>query len=251
VGGLGKDQSGGILLLTAAVSPSPGIGTSLSSPRERARQYQVALASWLDFAHATSSRVVVVETTGATIEDLVPRNYDGLNFELLPHAPSDSMLAAGKGAVEAAAIDHVLDTLDVAGSTVITKVTGRLSLRNPADVLQQLPPRTVAVRRTLDRRFADTRLVQTDCDTWKSRLHGMAEEVDERAGDILELVLAQRLIVAEYRRQIVVRSFPSRPSFLGASGTSGQRYDGLRQRVVETMSGLVEPKLDAIKRKQT
>ncbi|UIJ35545.1 hypothetical protein [Allobranchiibius sp. GilTou73] len=224
-----------LILLTAAVTPDPAFlagdasfWMTLADPQVRAGQYRAAVDHWSGVAHAVGGRVAVVETSGADRGDVTRRTDVGYVSYSLPAG----LASGGKGAIEAAAIDHALDTLDPAPDTVLVKVTGRLLVENAARVIGPVGDATVQVRRSLDRAFADTRFVVTTVGTWREHLSGMGVEVDDDRARWLERVAAQRLIVGEYAGTLTVQRFPDPPRFVGASGTTGVRYDGWRARVV-------------------
>ena len=224
-----------LILLTAAVTPDPAFlahdapfRVALADPRVRAGQYRAAVDHWHAVAQAAGGRVAVVETSGAAHGDLTRRSDVGfVSYDVPP-----GLAAGGKGAIEATAIDHALASLEPSPDTVLVKVTGRLLVANAAKVVGPVGDATVRVRRSLDRSFADTRIVVTTVGTWSEHLCGMGADVDDDHGRWLERVAAQRLILGEYAGALTVQRFPSPPRFAGASGTTGARYDGWRTRSV-------------------
>lgn len=231
------------VLLTAAVKPDSQYAVSVSQPAERLAMYQAAVSNWWRFCQSTGRQLLVVETSGASREAFLanlPQN-DGVAF--VNHFPSQHARYGGKGAAEAEALDAAVDTIGVEEGHTLTKVTGRLILENPIQVLKDLEPGVAVVRRTLDRRYVDTRLFSMAVGTWMSRMKGMSLEVDEGRGRYLEHVFAHRLVEAEYAGDVEVHRFPKRPRLVGRSGTSNARYDGainrLRERAMEPMETLL------------
>jgi len=229
------------VLLTAAVRPDPRFKVALADPDTRLHQYVESIREWLRFGDQTGARVVVVETSrSAGLLDGVPalRQLQVIEFE-----SSDLMAERGKGAVEAGAIDHALTDLASKGVRTITKVTGRLGIVDAPRTLPPLAPNSVMVRRTLDRRFVDTRLIHASVDVWTASLHNMAAEVNEPAGTYLEHVVGLRLVRAEFERGTGVLRFPQRPRFRGQSGTMGSRYNrvdsAIRVAVMERAERLI------------
>ncbi|MBO1756219.1 hypothetical protein [Allobranchiibius sp. CTAmp26] len=224
-----------LILLTAAVTPDPAFlandasfRMTLADPQERAGQYRAAVEHWHRVAQAVGGQVAVVETSGAEPADVTRRTDVGFVSYDVPAG----LAAGGKGAIEAAAIDHALVTLDPSPDTVLVKVTGRLLVQNAAQLIGPVGGATVQVRRSVDRVFADTRFVVTTVGTWREHLSGMGVEVDDDHGRWLERVAAQRLILGEYAGGLTVQRFPDPPRFAGSSGTTGAPYDGWRARVV-------------------
>jgi hypothetical protein len=213
------------VLLTAAVRPDPRFTVALADPDARLRQYVASVREWLRFGEQTGARVVVVETSrSAELLNQVPalRQLEVIEFE-----PSDQMADRGKGAVEAGAIDHALAGLANEGVRTITKVTGRLGIVDASRTLPPLAANSVMVRRTLDRRFVDARLIHATVDVWTDSLRGMAGAVNEVAGTYIEHVVGLRLVQAEFERGTDVLRFPKRPRFRGQSGTTGSQYNRL------------------------
>lgn len=232
------------VLLTAAVTPDPRFRVALSDTEQRLRQYAESIGEWLSFAQTMGAVVVVVETSQSTDTLRAHIRRPGDRLEILDYVPSATMVEKGKGSVEAGAIDHAVGVLAGKGVTAVTKVTGRLRVTNARDVLAPLDPNSVMVRRTLDRRYVDSRLIHASTDVWTGVLHDMALELNDASGTYLEHVAALRLIRAEHERGTSVMRFPRRPRFRGQSGTSGGQYGGVsnavRSAFMERLEGLVE-----------
>ncbi|WP_258724174.1 hypothetical protein [Cellulomonas sp. NS3] len=223
----------GIVLLTATVTPNGDFGIAGASPDRRREQYRRAVAHWASSLHGSPFGLAVVETSGEPAESLtrLVAVRSSAPVEVHPFAPTAGLVARGKGAIEAAAIEHVLKSREepVDGATTLFKATGRLRLLNAAVCLEPLAPATVRVRMTLDRTYADTRLLGARASVWRTCLTGMAEEVDDDAGVFLEHVVASRIAGRAALGAIAVSRFPTRPVLAGESGTSGARYSPLRQ----------------------
>lgn len=232
------------VLLTAAIRPDPRFRVALADADRRLGQYVASLRAWLSFAEDTGAVVIVVETSQSADILSSAGLVESGRLEIVEWSPAASAVERGKGAVEAGAIDHVVGLLADRRVTTLTKVTGRLRLANPRAVLSELAPNSAMVRRTLDRRFADTRLIHAALDVWGNVLGEMANEVDEADRVYLEHVVALRLIRAEYERGTAVLRFPQRPRFLGQSGTSGANYggagSGIRARVMQRLEDVVQ-----------
>lgn len=223
----------GIVLLTATVTPNGNFGIVAASPDRRREQYRRAVAHWASSLRGSPFTLAIVETSGEPADSLTRLVAVGSSATVEVHAfaPTASLVARGKGAIEAAAIQHVLEPRDepVDGSATLYKATGRLRLLNAGACLELLAPATVRVRMALDRTYADTRLLGARASVWRTCLEGMAEEVDDDAGVFLEHVVASRIASRAALSTIAVSRFPVRPVLAGESGTSGARYSPLRQ----------------------
>jgi len=239
------------ILLTAAVTPVEPFSGVLRDPGIRLRQYHKALSFWADVANRIAANVLVVETTGASsVALLSPLSLtQRRKVAVLGHSPSMSAIRKGIGAIEADAIDEAMSSLS--GRRLVTKITGRLLVRNPTDLVMSYDGGAFVARRTLDRKYVDSKLFQVPSDLWTSRLLGLGQDVNESAGRYLEHALAQRLIIGEYDGILEVQPFPRRPLIDGASGTTGRSYDRMLKRRLNVPLSWVERRVSALASKQT
>ena len=243
----------GIILLTAAVTPNPLYQAAVSDAGIRLGQYQNALANWTRQATRIGWRTAVVETTGFPASGLLEGipNINQEQISVVSFEPDPEIIARGKGAVEAAAIDAVLTNpgLDLDPSLTLYKSTGRLILRNGDQLLAKIRNNAITIRRSLDRRYCDTRFFGTTVGFWNKQLSGMAEEVDDDGGRYLEHVLAHRILDSEYQGCVTINRFHQRPLIVGQSGTTGSRYGSsqalLKARVLASMENFLAKKLSS------
>lgn len=223
------------VLLTAAVTPALQFRSAVAAPAKRLGQYQEALAFWAEISKRLDFQVVVVETTGCPASQLTAEVPISLRPRIttVSFAAKHELLAQGKGCVEAAAIDYALTaaSLPVEDKSTFYKATGRLIVQNAHSLLSHLSGNTVMVRRSLDRKYCDTRFFGTTVGLWKEQLLGMADEVYDNQGRYIEHVLAHRLSNSEYHRTAAVVRFPQRPRIAGQSGTSGENYGRLGETI--------------------
>lgn len=216
------------VVLTAALTPTVTHHVTVADPEERAREYAASLTRWSDTARRLGLRLVVVDTTGAPREALWPAGVEGRHLSFVAD-PADS--ARGKGAVEAAAIDHALAHAPELREGSAYKCTGRLWVANADDLLTPLPPATARIRRTLDWTWVDSRLVGASVDLWRGALAGMRSEVDDRGGRYLEHVVADRLRHAWTVEGAHLQRLGRRPVYVGRSGSTGIDYRSPRERL--------------------
>lgn len=210
-----------LVILTAAVTPHPDFAVALNDPAQRSAQYQTAVANWGEFCENTGGKLVVIETTGADPQHVLPR---GCRAELIAYSPLAEDVARGKGAVEARAMDDYFEHADLPGELTFYKCTGRLSVRNAAQVVQPLRVGEIAIRRRIDGLWVDTRFFGATCGVWKSHLTGMADQVCDQEDVHLEHVMARRVLLGLGRDDLRVKRLPAHPEWEGMSGTSGTQY---------------------------
>ncbi|TAK70418.1 MAG: hypothetical protein EPO13_05665 [Actinomycetota bacterium] len=221
------------LILTAAVQPTASGRVDSAAPTVRLAEYRAAISHWLRLSAAgLVSSVTVAETSGWPIDDLVPARHDA-RLDVMSVAIPSPLLARGKGAAEAHALDVVIGRLadSAAEDFTIYKCTGRLWVRNAARVLTPLPARSVRVRATADLSYCDSRFYGAGGHAWRTTLKGLADEIDEDRGLILEQVLGQRLRCSAPGAGVDVERFAARPALVGRSGTTGATYDGRMARL--------------------
>jgi hypothetical protein len=223
-----------LILLTAAVTPAPTFNGTLSDPTKRLQQYHRALRFWCEVANRTSGRVLVVETSGADPMCLREplSGSERRNIAVLSHKPSAAAIGNGIGAIEAEAIDGAILTMANRRSSgmLITKVTGRLRVRNAVALSALSDPSAFLVRRTVDRKYADSRYFQVSVTLWTSFMMGLGDQICDADGRYLEHALAQRLVLGEYEGKLRVGRFVRRPIIEGVSGTTGRIYGRTLER---------------------
>lgn len=219
------------VVLTVAIDVQVAAAV-LVDPAERAAQYRAALTAWDQVATQTGAGLHLLDCTGAS--------SDRLRAELGPivdrtvvtsFRPTPDLLARGKGAVEAAALDEWMWTGPAAETTVF-KGTGRLVVRNAARLLRAAPVAGVIARRRADFSWVDTRFIGLRPATWRTTFSGMSKEIDDEQGVYLEHVAGYRLLRAVATREASWAPFAERPQFLGRSGTTGQQYRALPTAVL-------------------
>ncbi|YAL84101.1 hypothetical protein ACMYYO_04630 [Dermacoccaceae bacterium W4C1] len=238
------------VLLTAAITPAPGVEVALADPQDRLRQYREALSFWCGVAAYRDLDIWVVETSGADPQLLLSQlglaESAKVTFRSAPAQQASAAL--GKGAIEADAVDTVIRELAAEGAgRSVYKVTGRLQVRNPGTVLTELSDGHAVARRTLDRSYCDTRFVGATVAVWHTWLSDMGPQVDDGAGRYLEHVVASRLAAAEFAG-VVVDRFSRRPQLHGVSATRGESVANWRHRLVDTVDPLAPRMLGRLAR---
>lgn len=222
----------GTVVLTATVRPSGVRFTALTDPHERLAHYVAALQFWSAVAARNEHDVVLIENSGSG--DLPEfRRWvadGGGRHHVIGYVEEQPTAKEVKGAGEARMFDRLSDWLDTpeAPRGPITKVTGRLTLKNPgilAGPYRAEPFWRVAV--SSDLTLVDTRIMVVSRDLVRGYLTGLAGQVDEDRGDILERVVA-RSVLRSIADGAAREPFSALPIIRGVSGSTGRRYLGIR-----------------------
>jgi len=210
-----------LVILTAAVTPHPDFAVALSDPSTRSAQYRLTAAKWGEIADNVGGKLVIIETTGADPQQVLPR---GSCAELVAYSPQPDDIKRGKGAVEARALDDYLEHAAMPPETTFYKCTGRIWIHNAPRLVQPLKVGEIAIRRRIDGLWADTRFFGTTLEVWRRHLTGMADQVYDDEDVHLEHVMARRLLLGLGHDELKVRRLPAHPEWEGMSGTSGVAY---------------------------
>lgn len=225
----------GLVVLTATVRPSGVKFTALTNPDERLAHYVAALDFWSGVAARNGHDVVLIENSGSG--DLPEfRRWvsagDG-RHHVISYVEDHQLAKEAKGAGEARMFDRLVEWMDSrqVPQGPITKVTGRLTVTNPG-VLSG-PYRAEPFWRVAlsgDLTLVDTRIMVLSTEVFRGYLTGLASQVDEERGDILERVVA-RSVLRSIADGAVREPFASMPIIRGVSGSTGRRYLGVRTRL--------------------
>jgi hypothetical protein len=229
-----------LVILTAAVTPNPDFAVALDDPAKRSGQYLSATAKWSEVCSSAGMKLVVIETTGARPQQVIPR---GSPAEFVTYSPREVDIKRGKGAVEARAMDDYFDQAELRSEMTFYKCTGRLWVRNARRLLQPLRMDEIAVRRRIDGLWADTRFFGTTCGVWRRHFTGMAEQVCDQDGFYLEHVIARRLLLGLAHDDLVIRRHAARPEWEGVSGTSGSTYRMTRNPIGSRIRNSLEDEI--------
>jgi hypothetical protein len=227
-----------VLLLTATIDPGATPLLERRDPLTRLQDYMAALDTWL--ASGAAPRIVFCENSGydlAALEEVALRR-GGSEVEFISYADNGSGATRGKGHSELRLIERALRTSRLlAGSEVIVKCTGRLTVSNAFPVLQAIAAARFDVMCVLKQylSFADTRFFAATPAFIESYLLPRTGMIDDMAGVFLEHALACATAGAVASR-LSWRPFPVLPSLAGISGTSGKSMtDGTLKRIARSV----------------
>jgi hypothetical protein len=232
------------IVLTAAVNPRKEVPFVALTPEVRLSLYKPALKNWLSVAEQIGSKLVVVETTGEPLSSL----FDVLDQEKVlfySFAPPTEIHKLGKGALESACMDYVVNQLEVLvnADATIHKATGKLIIPNAEKIFITQNPNSITIRRSMDRSTSDTRVFSTTLKTWQKNFTSMSSETDDADPQrYLEHVLGNRIIMGEYSKQLRVQRFREIPKIEGVSGSDGTRYGGFSKDGLSNFLSYIEAK---------
>ena len=237
------------VLLTATVRPNTGLFVAQADPAVRLLQYRQAISA---IRSQLDERVdlVVVETSGeatADLTELLPEK-DRAMTRVVSFDPTTSEVDRGKGRVEADAIRFAVEGIirSSGRDATIHKMTGRLVLENPSQVLLPVLGPVVRVRTTADRSFVDTRLMTGRAQEWLDVILAETTLIDEPAGVYLEHAVAASLARSAALKQIRLERFPVRPRIVGQSGSTGKFYGAGPGRFKRRLIELFEDRLSRL-----
>lgn len=216
-----------VVLLTAAVTPSPLVPFTALNSMQRLGLYRAAFTNWREITAATGMRLCIVETTGATADELGLESAERELF--VQHEPNPALEPLGKGALESSALDAGMGFIAGQLGTAVTvhKVTGKLHIPNWKRVLHVQEPNTLRIRRSMDRSTCDTRIFSTTAGTWLNHFAGISDLTNDNDGVYFEHVVGYRSILAEFKDpNFLVEQFPTPPKIVGVSGSDGNKYGG-------------------------
>lgn len=237
------------VLLTATVRPNTSLFVAQPDPAVRLLQYRQAISairSQLD----EQVDLVVVETSGeatAELTELLPEKDRAL-IRVVSFDSTTSEVDRGKGRVEADAIRFAVEGIirSSGQDTTIHKMTGRLGLENPSQVLRPVLGPVVRVRTTADRSFVDTRLMTGRAQEWLEVILAETTMIDESAGIYFEHAVAAALARSAALKQIRLERFPVRPRITGQSGSTGEVYGAGPGKVKRQLLELFEDRLSRL-----
>ncbi len=210
-----------VLLLTATIDPGATILLARRDPSVRLRDYQQALGTWVSTRPTT--KVVFGENSGhdfATLAAIAAGSTD-VDVEFVSFAGNQSGPTRGKGHAEMGILQHVFEgSRLIRDADIVVKCTGRLTVRNAANLFEAISRQDFDVMCTLKNylAFADSRIFAATPDFFRDHLFPTAAEIDDRTGITFEHALAHA-VAASLRQCGRWRPFPHFPVIEGVSGT--------------------------------
>lgn len=216
-----------VVLLTAAVSPSPVVPFTALDQSQRLGLYLDAFKEWRAICAESGMRLCVVETTGASADLLELTANERELF--VAHRPDPALEPLGKGALESSAMDAGMAFVSdaIGPNATVHKVTGKLRVPNWRKVLLPQAANTLRIRRSMDRSTCDTRVFSSTPLTWSTHFARIFEQTNDVNGIYFEHAVGYRSVVAEFSdREFRVERFAKPPHIVGVSGSDGVAYGG-------------------------
>lgn len=220
-------MSQSVVLLTAAVNPSPAVPFTALDQTQRLSLYLGAFAGWRRITAESGMRLCIVETTGASAEllQLTPQERE----LFVAHRPDPQLEPLGKGALESSALDAGMTFVSqtLGADSTVHKITGKLRVPNWRKVLQPVASNSLRIRRSMDRSTCDTRVFTTTPASWLTHFSRISDDTNDPAGVYFEHVVGYRSVIAEFNDPgFHVERFSTPPKIIGVSGSDGIAYGG-------------------------
>ena len=226
-----------LLILTCSITPNAQPDLAISDPEVRLHDYVTALKLWNENTKKTETRIWVLENTNSIAklkEALSDIEIDLEKFRFFQVPLDVNSRIFGKSAGEYEMLKTIKDEQALKSFDLITKVTGRLYVKNFEKCLTFLDSFDFACGRfyfpshILDSRFfcitpAVYELIFQDNVKFSARI-----SYDENIGGgtylSMEHYLAYRALELE-SMGFSVKSFPSAPLYFGQSASTGKKLN--------------------------
>src|SRR5450432_463562 len=130
-----------VVVMTATITPAPGVHVLRCDPEVRKRDYLEALQFWLDLADPRLQKIVFLENSGAPLDGfaaLAARSAKAVELIAVPPSPVPANFHYGYG--EMKAIEYGLGHSHLLKEAkLIIKATGRLKFPGLVELLDRLP----------------------------------------------------------------------------------------------------------------
>ncbi len=133
-----------LLVMTATIQPAANAGVRRADPRLRLEDYKQALRYWLQYPHPAAARILLLENSGAELDELhaIARDQNPLAkpVEILSVPGNQIPQGSNYGYTEMQLLDEGLAQSQLRLQTThMVKVTGRLIFPAMAKALDRLP----------------------------------------------------------------------------------------------------------------
>lgn len=213
-----------------------------SNPAVRSEDYARALDFYAHSLSPARWRILFVENSGYSLSRFqeIARTR-GHELATVGYRSELDIRAKGKGAAEAEILDRALEHIhtDLPETRQVTKVTGRLLVRNITRLVPLMDIPHLGCRVHRDHSMVDTRVMDFDVGTWADFLTGLGELVDESQGRFLEHAVALRLAEALYGGPTRWVELARELDVAGVSGSDGIPYDTVRSRTTRYLKDLL------------
>lgn len=223
-----------ILLLTATITPPPGVPSlARTDPSARRQDYENALAFYLTLAGGCVEKIIFAENSNSdvsTLRSLAEKSGLAGRVEFLVFPGLDHPATYGRGYGEFKLIDHVMAHSATVGArrgaATIWKVTGRYVVRNLRRIIERRPPRfdVYCNFRNWPRRWADMYLMAWSPVGYSTLIRGMYEQLREDCNRASPEVRFWDIVGAAPASVNVVPRFTVTPLIDGVRGLDNHHY---------------------------
>lgn len=223
-----------ILLLTATITPPRGAPMLVRvDPAVRRRDYQAALAFYLELLGGCLDHIVFAENSNSDISslrDLADRSGRGDRVEFIVFDGLDHPPACGRGYGEFKLVDHAMRhsraVAGARGAATVWKVTGRYIVRNLERIIRHSPAGfdLYCNCRNRPQRWVDMYLQAWSERGYREVIRGRYPELSEDGANVSAEVRFREWVDAAPPVVAVARRFTVTPLVEGARGLDNQDY---------------------------
>jgi hypothetical protein len=224
-----------LLVMTATIIPAANAGVRRADPRLRLEDYKLALRYWLSYEHPAADRILLLENSGADLDELraiaADENPRGKPVEILSVPGNRIPEGTNYGYTEMQMLDEGLKLSELRKQTThLVKVTGRLTFPAIGKALDKLTqPFELMVecrklgfpRRGFD---ASTQLFVCSHDFYDRVLRDSKKEMNSTDVRLLEHLIFRKVVPFKGQPGIHLR-FPCNIEPVGYSGFKSRSYN--------------------------
>lgn len=229
-----------LLVLSATIEPKGMPLLQIADPGLRRQQYLQNFTRCIEqMSSIPEAAVLFVENSGCDLEDfreVANRAEAKIAAELISVEQNDHSRELGKGFGEFRMIDTAVEQSVLAKKAdYLVKLTGRLGVQNLPTILRKLPlPLDICgdvhPYPGWSRGVIDSRLLIFSRTFYLQNVIGLYREMNDSAGEYAEHRLYQ--LVRRARDFKVLTQLPIEPQWIGASGSTGERYDSWKKQLL-------------------
>jgi hypothetical protein len=237
-----------LLVMTATIIPAANAGVRRADPKVRLEDYKQALRHWLRDSHPATSRILLLENSGADLTEL-----QAIADDENPHAKSVEILSvpgnqipegSNYGYTEMKMLDEGLALSSLRRQTThMIKVTGRLIFPALGTVLNKIDPPELMIdcrklgfpRRGFD---ANTQLFVCTHDFYDRVLRNAKQEMNSTDVRLLEHLIFRKVIPFKEQLGIHLR-FPRNIEPHGYSGFKSKSYRSPSASITRSLRALL------------
>jgi len=238
-----------LLVMTATIIPAASAGVKRADPSLRLEDYKQALRYWLLYEHPAAERILLLENSGANLDELRliadTENPHRKPVEILSVPGNEIPAGSNYGYTEMQMLDEGLAMSQLRQQTThMVKVTGRLIFPSIGKALDRIgQPITLMVecrklgfpRRGFD---ASTQLFVCSHEFYDRVLRDSKKEMNSTDVRLLEHLIFRKVIPFKGQPRVYLR-FPINIDPVGYSGFKSRSYNSLGGAITRSIRALL------------